>query len=63
LKALSIILRCILLSPGFPRGFPAEDLTVTILGGFDNPVMSFLKVTQTVLMPDVSRVLDINPTD
>lgn len=54
---------CIFLSPGLPRGLPAEDFKDRIPGGLDSPVISFLNETHTVLIPDSSSPLAISPTD
>jgi hypothetical protein len=58
-----MIFLCLLLSPGLPRGLPAEDFTDRILGGLESSVISPLNETHTVLMPDFSRPLAISPTD
>lgn len=58
-----MIFLCIFMSPGLPSGFPAEVFTDNILGGLDSPVISFLKETHTVLIPDSSSPLAISPTD
>jgi hypothetical protein len=57
----SIILRCVSLSPGFPRGLPAENFVETILGGLVSSVISFLNEIQTVLTPAFSIFLAITP--
>lgn len=59
----SIILRWVLLSPGFPSGLPAENLVEIILGGLESSVISFLNEMQTVLTPSCSMFLAITPTD
>ena len=58
-----MIYLCIFLSPGLPRGLPAEDFTDKIRGGRDSVVISCLNETHTVLIPDSSRPLAISPTD
>ena len=61
LNPASMILRWVLLSPGFPSGLPAENFVETIRGGLEISVISFLNEMQTVLTPAFSMFLAIRP--